>query len=121
MRLTAPLAALRRLLREHWLRCRVPDCALRSQCLVDCSPRLDFGSAAADFRLTNETTIVHVKGPSPAWMDVDVLDDSVLDASIHHRKVSERGGAGAGPRYKDHPLHREWQRSLWWVNASMVM
>jgi hypothetical protein len=51
---------------------------------------LDFGGAAADLRLTNETTIVHDKGPSPAWMDVDVLDDSVLDASIHHRKVSER-------------------------------
>jgi hypothetical protein len=51
---------------------------------------LDFGSAAADLRPTNETTIVHDKGPSPAWMDVDVLDDSVLDASIHHRKVSER-------------------------------
>ena len=62
---------------------------------------LGFGSAAADLRLTNETTIVHVKGPSPAWMDVDVLDDSVLDASIHHRKVSERGGAGT--RYKDSP------------------
>ena len=25
-------------------------------------------------------------------MDVDVLDDSVFDASIDHRKVSERGG-----------------------------
>ena len=96
--------------RGRRLRRRIPDCALRSQCLVDCFPYLDFGSAAAYLRLTTETTIVYDKGPSPTSMDVDVLDNSVLDASIHHRKVSERGGAGT--RYKDHPLHREWQRSF---------
>ena len=69
--LIAPLTALR----ERWLRCREPDCALRPQRLVDCSPRLDFSSAAADLRLTNETTIVHDKGPSPARMDVGYLLD----------------------------------------------
>jgi hypothetical protein len=63
-----------------------------SQLLVDRRLRLDFGGAATDFCLAGLPTILHDKGPPPANVDIDGLNNVVGNAPISHGTAFQKWG-----------------------------
>jgi hypothetical protein len=55
--------------------------------------RLDFGGAATDFCLAGLPTILHDKGPPPANVDIDGLNNVVGNAPISHRTAFQKWGS----------------------------
>jgi hypothetical protein len=55
------------------------------QSLVDCSSRLDFGGAVADFCSAGFYPVVQDEGPPPARVNVDGLLNLVGNAPMSHR------------------------------------